>query len=129
MPKDTPPIPNSLNDAAEHLKARLRTDLRAAMRERVTTEISVLRALIAAIDNAQAAPIGEAHQRYVELRFGDRSAETPRLCLSGADVDALLEREVREKLDAAEQFDRLGQGEHAAALRAHADIVARYRRA
>jgi len=119
----TPPAPF---DAAEGLKARLRADLLAAMRAKATVEVAVLRALVAALDNAQAVPLAPGHQRYVEYRFGDRSAEVPRLAVSGVEVADLLDRERRDRLAAAAEFAALGQSERAARLSAEADIVARY---
>jgi len=115
-------------DSVETLKARLRDDLRMAMQTRSAAETKLLRALIAALDNAQAIPLGERHDRYVELRFGDRSAEAPRRILSDADLDRLLQREIQERQDAAQTFDRLGQTERASAMRNEAAIVARYGR-
>jgi len=114
-------------DPAEALKSRLRDDLRAAIQARSAAQIGLLRALLAALDNAQAIPLGERHDHYVELRFGDRSAEAPRKTLSDADLDDVLQREMRERQDAADTFDRLGQTERAAAMRHEAAVVAGYR--
>lgn len=113
-------------DAAEAAKVRLRADLKLAMRARATPDVGVLRALIAALDNAQAVPIGDTHQRYVEHQFGDRSAEVPRLGLDGAEVRRLLDHEVTSRTEAADQIERLGRSERAVQLRAEAAIVARY---
>ena len=58
---ESPAEPGS--DAAESLKARLRADLKLAMRARAKLDVGVLRALIAALDNAQAVQIGKTHHR------------------------------------------------------------------
>lgn len=113
-------------DPAAALQARLREDLRAAMRIRAAAEVSLLRVLIAAVDNAQSVPVGEAHQRYVERPFGDGSAEVPRLSLSAADVAALLRSEAAAREAAAAEFDRVGAADRAGALRQEAEIVRRY---
>ena len=118
--------PGPRPDAAEVIKARLRADLRLAMRARASLEVGVLRALIAAVDNAQAVPIGGGHQRYVVHTFGDASAEVPRLMLDVAQVERLLEGEIANRRMAAEQFDALARPERAAELRAEAAVVARY---
>ncbi len=115
-----------MTDAAETAKTRLRGDLRSAMRARNAEETAVLRALIAALDNAQAAPVGDKHLRYVVHQFGDRSAEVPRLSLDEAEVRCLVEREVASRHADADQFEGLGRLERAAELRAEAAIVARY---
>ncbi len=123
-PQQPPPVQGE--DFAEALKARLRRDLKAAMQARASAEIRVLRALIAALDNAQAVPVAPGHQRYVEHAFGDPAAEIPRLRLDAAPVLALLGREARERLDAADQFTSLGRADRASELQAEAAVVARY---
>jgi uncharacterized protein YqeY len=113
-------------DAAERLKSRLRGDLKSAMMARAALETAALRAIIAALDNAQAVPAHDRHARYVVHKFGDPSAEVPRLRLGLDDVRKLLEREVRDRVEAADQFEKLGRHDRAAALRAEADIALRY---
>jgi uncharacterized protein YqeY len=108
------------------MRARLREDLRAAIRARAAGEVAVLRVCVAAIDNAQAIPMGEAHRRYEAKAFGDRSVEVARLSLDEASVRAVLARERDERLAAARQFEQHGGAERAAALRADAAVIARY---
>jgi hypothetical protein len=96
------------------------------MKARASGEVSLLRVLIAAIDNAQSVPIGDGHQRYVERPFGDGSAEVPRLALSEADLAVLLKREAGARDAAAAEFERLGQGERAQVMRDEALWVRRY---
>lgn len=116
----------SSGSPAEAMKARLRGDLKAAMQANRALETGVLRGLIAALDNAEAVPVGDAHDRYAAKMFGDGSAETPRRDLNEADVQALLEREVATRLDAAQDVEGLGQDEWAAKLREEAAIAMRY---
>ncbi len=119
----------AMNDAprpAAAMKARLRTDLKAAMQARRQLEIDVLRGLIAALDNAEAVPVGDAHEKYQARMFGDPGAEAPRRELSDFDVRAVLEREAATRLDAAQEVEDLGQGDWALKLREEAAIVARY---
>src|SRR5580693_7106845 len=85
-------------DAAEELKVRLRADLRAAMLAKASVEVAVLRALMAALDNAQAVPLRPDQLRYLAHRFGDGSAEAPRLTLTDIEVAALLDRERHDRL-------------------------------
>lgn len=113
-------------DAGEAMKRRLRDDLRDAMRARAAMETAVLRVLVAAFDNAEAAPVGDTHARYQVRMFGDRSAEVPRLRLSESEVRRVLAQEVAARTEAAAELERLGRRVEAAALRAEADIVARY---
>jgi len=96
------------------------------MKARASAEVSLLRVLIAAIDNAQSVPVGQGHQRYVELKFGDGSAEVPRLVLGETELTALLETEAAARDSAAAEFDRLGQAERAQVMRDEAGWVRRY---
>lgn len=114
-------------DAAAPLIARLREDLKTAMRARASEETAVLRALLGALDNAQAVPLDPDHKPAEMRRFGDGSAEVSRRVLNTRDVDALLAREAEERDQAAGEMERLGQTERAAALRGEAAIVRRYR--
>lgn len=117
---------SSTRDAAAAMKARIRLDLTAAMKARRAAETGVLRALLAALDNAEAVPVGQAHDRHVVRAFGDPSAETPRLLLNEADVRRLLQREAAEREDAAIELERLGELDDAQRLRREASLVERY---
>jgi uncharacterized protein YqeY len=117
----------SLNPV-ERRQSQLRRDLRLAMTARRADEASLLRCLLAAIDNAQAVPVGDLHERnkYAAPRFGDGTAEAPRLELSAGEIDRLLLRERQDRIDAADQCEQVGRSDRATALRAEAEIVKRY---
>lgn len=115
-----------MDDAAEAMKVRLRADLKAAMGARDAARTAVLRSLIATLDNAQAVPVGQGHQRYRELAFGDRAAEVPRLSLKPGDVRALFAAEADSRKAAAAQMRDHGQEARADALAAEAEVVERY---
>jgi uncharacterized protein YqeY len=117
---------NEAPDPAAAMKARLREDLNQAVKARSPFDMSVLRSLIAALDNAEAVPVGEAHDRYVVHHFGDRSAEAPRLTLTEAEIRSLFEREAATRLEAAQELEGLGKDEWAATLREEAALVMRY---
>ena len=108
------------------LQLRLRADLMTAMRERRDVEKAVLRTLLAAIDNAQAVPVGDRHDKYVVYAFGDSATEVPRLELSLDALDDLLRRELQDRLDSAEQLTLLGQDDRALRLRQEARIIESY---
>lgn len=118
--------PNATDDAADVLKARLRGELRLAMRAKEARRVRVLRALIAALDNAQAVPPEDRHTRYEVRSFGDRSAEVERLRLGETEVGRLLTQEITARTEAADQLLALGQIERAAELRAEAAVVAQW---
>lgn len=116
----------SPEDAADVLKSRLRSDLRAAMLAKDPLGVRVLRALVAALDDAQAVPPGDQHARYVVHAFGDRSAEVPRLSLTEAETRALLTREADARRAAAVEMRRLGHEERAQDLDREAALTAGY---
>lgn len=113
-------------DPASTLQLRLRADLKVAMRERRASEISCLRSLIAAIDNAQAVPLGALHQRYVVRQFGDDAVEVPRMLLSDAELDGLIDREISDRTAVARELRELGQAERAARLTEEVAVIERY---
>ena len=112
-------------DPAHVMKARLRGDLVAAMKERRTRDAQLLRALVAALDNAEAPamPGGPAPHQHA---FGDGTAEIARLRLTAADVEAVLLAEIAEREQAAVEFERLGKVEQAASLRDGIRLARRY---
>jgi hypothetical protein len=87
-------------DPAEAMRKKLQTDLRAAIKGRQALDVSVLRGLIAAIDNAGAVPLAaksESPQHEVERRH-----------LDAGEVQAVLRREYEAHQAAASEFARLG---------------------
>lgn len=112
--------------SAAALKERLRADLKAAMREKRADEVALLRNLIAALDNAEAAP-GVVYTALPGA-FGGGANEVSRLELDRAAVEALLTREVEERLAAAADYERRDRAEDAARLRDEAALVSGYLR-
>jgi uncharacterized protein YqeY len=53
----------------------------------------------------------------------------PRKALGQSDIDAVLGREIAERLSAAQEIERAGRPDRADILRAEAAIIARYRTA
>jgi uncharacterized protein YqeY len=120
-------MPNELReDAASLLKAHLREDLRAAMQTGSSLTIKAVRGLLAAVDNAQAVPVGGAHIRYTVLPFGHNLSEVPRRILTKGDIEILIEKEINDRNDTAATLECCGRPEAASTLRAEAKIVARY---
>jgi uncharacterized protein len=107
--------------SATDLKQRLRGDLKAAMQTGAKDEVRLLRALVAALDNAEAVPMADE-----ELRRFDAAGDVARRHLDEREVAALLARERGERLAAAASFEKLGQDAEALRLRSEAALVARY---
>jgi uncharacterized protein YqeY len=123
-----------MRDAGDAIRERLKTDLRAAMKARDMLARDVLRALIAAIDNAGAVAFKETQARD-PLRLRGRSqyvvtgagqTEAARKPLSKHDVSALFEREAVERAAAAEDAGRHGKTEAARTLRDGVDFIENY---
>lgn len=108
------------------MKARLRADLLSAMKAGRTAETKLLRALVAAIDNAEAPPLPSDRKAADQHRFSDGSAEIERLDLSAEAIHAILTAEMNERENAAAEMDRLNRPDHADALRTEALLVRRY---
>lgn len=114
-------------DLSQAFTDRLRADLKTAMQARAREEAGVLRALIGAVDNAQSVPLDPSFKPAHVGTFRDSANEVPRKPLDQADIDALLRREIDERLHAAEEIERAGRPDRSEILRAEAAIVARYR--
>jgi len=111
-----------MREPANEMKEWLRADLRAAMKDRRPAEVTVLRALIAALDNAEA-PAGPAGNAPWS---GEGPTEIERLILSDADVQRAITTELSERQHAVIELERVGRAEHAEIVRAEALVVRRY---
>jgi hypothetical protein len=114
------------HDAAAEMKTRMRVDLRTAMKEGRTSEARLIRALVAALDNAEAPPFQAGQRNTDQHQFRDGSAEIERLSLSPAQVRAILTAQIEEYERAAAEMDRLERPDRADALRAKALLARRY---
>lgn len=110
--------------SANALKERLRADLKAAMHQRNAPEVSLIRTLIAAVDNAEAVPTEGFEER---LRSRETIGEIARRELDATALDGVLASEAQSRLAAAVDYERNGHVEQAARLRREADLIARYR--
>lgn len=99
----------------------MRADLVAAIKGRRAEEISLLRSLLAAIDNAEAPALGS---RSRPVPGGP--SEIERLILTAAELQAVLHAEIRARELAAAELASLGQEERAEALLGQAAIAERY---
>jgi uncharacterized protein YqeY len=110
---------------ADTIRARLRSDLSQALKARDGETATVLRTLIAAVDNAEAVS-ATSGDPYRELAFGDPAAEVPRKALSAAEIAALLDAEIAERQAVADELATKGGNAQADELRAGCAIVRRY---
>ena len=96
------------------------------MRERRIADVATLRCMLAAIDDAEAVPLGSRHDKYEVAKFGHPSIEVPRKVLSDNDVQTLLWLEIVERIEASTRFAEAGLDEQADALSREAEVLKNY---
>lgn len=111
----------------EAWKATLRARLREAMGAKDRSAVAVVRETLAAIDNAEAAPASSAPAREDGVFAGGvgglGAGEVARVELAPATVVAILEREIRERREAAAEYARLGRHDEAGVLASQIDVL------
>lgn len=110
------------------LRLRMRRALPEAMRARDKAAVSALRATLAALDNAEAVPLGESGPRSLALErspVGVGVTEAARRELGEPEVVEIVRAEAAERLDAAAQLTAPAHVERAARLRAEAAVLLR----
>ena len=110
------------------LRALLRLELTRAMKHHDRLAAGALRSAIGAIDNAEALPGGAMVPSPGEgpvagAAVGLRATEAERLDLTPQDVRAVVEAEVAERREAAEEMHGAGRPDRAADLRREADLI------
>ena len=107
-------------DAELAFRARLAADLKTALKTRDAAEISAVRSLIAAIDNA-----GAVATPAKNVPVYGQSGDVPRRDLSPADLEHLLGAEIAEREEAVATYEAGGQRDAAERLRAQLRVLAR----
>jgi uncharacterized protein YqeY len=115
------------------MRATLRADLTAALKSRDRVAVAALRSALAAIENAEALPVHHGSnggpvvaEHVAGAALGVGAAEAERRHLTDADLRSIVEREVRERSVAAQEYERSGRGDVAERLRAEAEVLSRY---
>lgn len=126
-------LPAGTDDVLTALRARLRADLKVAMKARDAVEVSALRSLLAALDDAEAvappatAPVSSlGGEHVVGAALGVGSTEVPRLELTEAEIALVVAGQMQEREAAAATFDAVDQPDAAERLRAEARVIERY---
>src|SRR3954464_895805 len=106
-----PSSPTSVADVRD----RLRSALKAAMKDRDKTAVAALRSALGAIDNAEAVDPAHAPKAtsgvIAGAAVGLNAGEVPRLELTEERVVDIVRAEIAERTTAAEEYERLGQTE------------------
>lgn len=100
-----------------HLREQMKADLRQAMKARHSATVATLRAVLAAIDNAEAVPV----EPLVEQRH-----EVPRKLLSADDIRQIIQKEADERRAASLKYANLGQAGEAERLQTAATLIETY---
>ncbi|MFB6961074.1 hypothetical protein ACFCYB_29705 [Streptomyces sp. NPDC056309] len=99
------------------------------MRARDKAAVSALRATLAALDNAEAVPVGETEARGLALEqspVGVGATEALRRELSESGVADIVRAEATERLEAAGQLTTPAHAHRAARLREEASVLLRF---
>jgi hypothetical protein len=112
--------------AANHIREVLRADLKTAMIERRADDVSLIRTLIAAIDNAEAVALPQGAKPADSASFASGGAEAARKVLGEGDVAAVLRAEVASRQLAAAEIRQRGNAVEADQLDNEANRVAAY---
>jgi len=114
------------------MRAQLRADLTAALKTRDRIAMAALRSALSALENAEAvvvddtAPIVDGTEHVAGGAVGLGAAEATRRELTDADVRAILQDEVRQRAEAADEYAALDRADAAERLRAEAAVLTRY---
>lgn len=107
----------------------MRQALLEAMRARDRAAVSALRSALAALDNAEAAPVDEADLRGLALEqapVGAGATEVARRELDEGEVADVVRAEADERLAVAARLTAPAHAERAARLRAEAAVLHRF---
>lgn len=110
------------------LRTALRSRLTTAMRARDREAVSVLRTAVAAIENAEAVPVGEAPRPVTSgdvagAAIGLGAGETPRRTLDDAAERTVVEAEVRSLAEAEQLYAGTGNRDRARQAAAGAALL------
>lgn len=119
------------------MRANLRDNLKTALKARDHIAITALRSALAAIENAEAVPVDPpspsvpenevtGNEHIAGSTAGLGAADAERRHLTEADLLSIVEKEVRERSVAAQEYERLGRDDLAERLRAEAEVLSRH---
>lgn len=113
---------------SDELRSHLRRHLGAAVRDRDRIAVAALREAIAALDNAEAIPLGgdleaEAGEYVAGGVVGLGAAEAERRILDAEAQRAIVRAEIETRLAAASTYDEHGQSARSADLRLGAEVL------
>jgi uncharacterized protein YqeY len=104
------------------LREKIQSDLSDAMRAKDEVRKSTLRMLIAAVRNAEirTPPAGASDEQLAEM------AKLPPLVLDDAEVQSIIQKQLKQRRDSIDQFEKAKRDDLAAKERAEAAILEVY---
>lgn len=111
------------------IRDRMRAALPVAIKQRDTTTVMALRSALAAIENAEAVPTAETPAPIIGrgeiagAAVGLGAGDVPRRGLSETQVAEIVRREISDRHQAADIYERAGRNDHARELRDEADVL------
>ena len=105
------------------LRNQMSQDLRTAMKSRNKAAVSLLRTLMATLDNAEAVAVD--HATLPKVPTTDRY-EAARKELTADEVQQLLEQELADRQRTQEEFEALGLADEVERLQIEIDLIAAY---
>lgn len=114
------------------MRTELRRDLMSALKARDRVAVAALRSGLAAIENAEATPVDATALNTVDNEHvagavvGVGAGEGERRHLTEDDLQAIIEAEVRERSDAAGEYEQSGHHDAARRLRSEAEVLSGY---
>jgi uncharacterized protein YqeY len=114
------------------VRTRLRQGLRTALKARDRIAVDAIRSALAAIENAEAIDVPESQPRAATsariagATAGVGSSEAERRDLSEAEIVGIIDGQIQERSQAAEDYDALGKAEAAQRLREEAAVLRSY---
>lgn len=106
------------------LREQMKADLRQAMKARQSATVATLRAVLAAIDNAEAVPV-PVSTLPVEPVLGQQH-EVQRNLLSTDNIQQIIQTEAAERRAASLKYAKLGQSAEAERLQTAALLIETY---
>ena len=107
-----------------HLREQMKSDLRQAMKARHSATVATLRAVLAAIDNAEAVPMTTPTMPVEPVL--NQQHEVPRKLLSADDIRQIIQKEADERRAASLKYANLGQAGEAERLQTAATLIEAY---
>lgn len=106
------------------LREQMKADLTQAMKARQREVVATLRAVLAAIDNAEAIPVSDP-AFPVEPVLGQQH-EAPRKLLPAEEIREIVRKELEERRAASVKYAKLGLQAEAERLQKAASLLADY---